>query len=86
MCFHAEKGIKGIGRVRPHKRSAANLKRLTRFLDVTREPERSEGLDGKPLSSAFTQSSVPSPQSCMTARRVAEWKMFVMLILRLNRL
>src|SRR5208337_3249650 len=30
-------------RVRPHKRSAANLKRLTRFLDVTREPERSEG-------------------------------------------
>jgi hypothetical protein len=30
-------------RVRPHKRSAANLKRLTLFLDVTREPERSEG-------------------------------------------
>ncbi len=29
--------------MRPHKRSAANLKRLTRFLDVTREPERSEG-------------------------------------------
>src|SRR5208283_5991739 len=29
--------------VRPHKRSAANLKRLTRFLDVTRESERSEG-------------------------------------------
>ncbi len=30
-------------RVRPHKRSAANLKHLTRFLDVTREPEHSEG-------------------------------------------
>ena len=29
--------------MRPHKRSAANLKRLTRLLDVTREPERSEG-------------------------------------------
>jgi len=30
-------------RVRPHKRSAANLKRLACFLDVTRESERSEG-------------------------------------------
>ena len=100
--------------MRPHKRSAANLKRLTRLLDVTREPERSEGAasqkigreledltrlldvtrepersegsakrDGKPLSSAFTQSSVPSPQSCVTAR-VVERKMFVVLILGLT--
>ncbi len=36
--------------------------------------------DGKPLSSAFTQSSVPSPQSCVTAR-VVERKTFVVLIL-----
>ncbi len=55
MCFHADKGIKGIGRVRWQ---AAFL--------------------------ASTQSSVPSPQSCVTAR-VVERKMFVVLILRLNR-
>jgi len=41
--FPCGKRDQGIGRVRPHKRSAANLKHLTRFLDVNREPERSEG-------------------------------------------
>ncbi len=54
MCFHAEKGIKGIGRVRWQ---AAFL--------------------------ASTQSSVPSPQSCVTAS-VVERRMFVAFTLRLN--
>ena len=77
MCFHAEKGIKGIGRVRPHKapsqkigrelgtheRSCPDLKHRTTGCNVWPGPERSEGQASRvlPLCTARTRNEVRVP-------------------------